>query len=151
MTTIAYRDGILASDSMMSGGNPAFKFAMLPKIVRAHDGTIAGAAGQSAAYGEFLSWAKHGALGCPPSGDSGEALVIRPDGSVHYWAGAACLTELSNETPYFAIGTGEKFALGAMFAGANAIGAVRAGIEFDGASGGEIQILMLDRNQEENV
>lgn len=148
MTTIAYKDGVLAADSMMTGGSVPFRFATVDKITHCNDRAVIGAAaGHYRAYPTFLEWIEAGAEGnAPQVEEEAEGVLIRACAGkapeIWLWSGGQTLIRLPDDA-FVALGSGERFALGAMFAGADAIDAVRCGISYDSASGGPIKHLKI--------
>ncbi|CAN7306361.1 hypothetical protein LJR231_001579 [Phyllobacterium sp. LjRoot231] len=143
MTTIAYRDGVLASDSMLSGD--ALAWGSVSKIVRAKNGAIGGACGRLEKTLEFLAWleAFNGdALDHPPSQMEADGIVVTPDLKLLLWTGGSQLAIV--DAPFLAIGTGAKIAMGAMAMGASPAQAIRIAREYDVYTGGEIKILSID-------
>jgi ATP-dependent protease HslVU (ClpYQ) peptidase subunit len=128
MTTIAYRDGVMAADSCEIWGG--LKIAGSQKLYRVGEAVI-GVAGDSAAGNEFIAWYR---AGMPKrkrpalkKGIEFYALVATPEG-LAFW------DELAQDrinAPFFAIGTGLKYAMGAMGAGATAITAVEVACGLD--------------------
>ncbi|PIB91272.1 hypothetical protein [Caulobacter sp. FWC2] len=143
MTTIAYRDGVLAADTQSTCGNhrqpgEAIKVAVGPMGL----GTACG----SAAFCEtWLAWVRGDEPERPVperadehGGDCG--ILIHRDGRLqlfehngaHFPAGA-----------YFAEGTGMGPALGALYHGATAEQAIEAAIALDVFSGGRVMAVRL--------
>ena len=144
MTTIAYRNRILAADTSMISSYNIMPRAMT-KITADH-GCLAGAAGSASYAAAFLRWFRTGEAGDPPkavrddnSHDMG--MIVRPDGSVTVYDSGGWY---EFRTEYFAMGSGRDQAFGAMFAGANAEGAVRAAIAHDPGTAGDVDVLRLD-------
>lgn len=142
MTTIAYRDGVLAADSQTTYGKSAEQ--TFGKI--ACKGTVlAGAVGCSALCQKFLDWFRSGMLGCAPSMSSGEdadATGIIIHGPEHVL--------LLNKTgwerrraAFYAIGSGGEVATGAMAMGADARQAVEIAALHDVYTGGPISVLSV--------
>lgn len=141
MTTIAYRKGVLAADTRMIQGSAII--GNVTKIVRRDDGALAGGAGDLAWVQAFHRWFMAGEEGDPPILEDGsKGLIVRrrkpvemfePGGTVEW------------KPPYLAIGSGKEFALGAMFAGASAIEAIKAAMAFDPGTGGEVMVLTHDQ------
>lgn len=147
MTTIAYRNGVLAADT--SAGIGGSVVGRVTKIARNAVGDLAGAAGNACYAAAFLDWFIGGEKGEPPKAENdpqansldrgvifrradqtnGEIVVYEDRGNYHIIA------------PYFAMGCGRPEALGAMFAGADAETAVRAAIAHDDHTNGEVEIL----------
>lgn len=148
MTTIAYKDGVLAADSMMTGGSVPFRFATVDKIAHCNDRAVIGAAaGHYRAYPTFLEWIKDGAVGnAPQVEEEAEGVLIRACAGkapeIWLWSGGQTLIRLPDDA-FVALGSGERFALGAMYAGADAIDAVRCGIFYDSASGGAVNHIKI--------
>lgn len=140
MTTIAYRDGVLAADTALSYGS---MLRGATKITRCSDGVLAGAAGNAGYNTLFLQWAERGRHGEPPVAqrvDDGldRGVLFYPDGVVEIYEANGVYR---CRPPYYAFGSGKSEALGAMFAGADAEMAVRAAIEHDPGTGGDITVL----------
>jgi ATP-dependent protease HslVU (ClpYQ) peptidase subunit len=144
VTTIAYRDGVLAGDTRVVSED-----TVLPvrerKIFRLPDGSLIAAAGD-AEQGELLLRAMR--KGYPPprlSGDAEvEAILIKPGGALFFYESNLWLRQ---RALFYAIGTGRSYALGALAQGASAIEAVRIGIRFNAHSGGRVQSLRLDQRR----
>lgn len=138
MTTIAYRDGVLAADTAMCQGG--VMIGRVVKIVRRKDGDMAGSAGDAVYNAAFSRWFLDGENGAPPEAKEEDGSIDR--GVVFRHAKAIEIYEprgmFTCTAPYFAIGSGKEPALGAMFAGAGAVWAVMAAIEFDPHSGGDV-------------
>lgn len=143
MTTIAYRDGVMASDSLVTAGT--LRCGSMRKITRNSVGWIGGGAGPMETIVRLLAWIDAGAEGEPPEMKEADAIIVSPDGVVHFWTGAGPLTPVQGS--FFAVGSGERVAVGAMAAGADAIQAVRLAIEYDTGTGGDIAFLMNDKAQ----
>jgi len=126
VTTICYRDGVLAADTAVNAGDMTVGTTV--KIARAPDGTIGGAAGPLGITTKFLRWLQDGMIGEPPSGKEVQLMWVTPDGKV--WAndgdGAYEMVHA-----YCAIGTGYRMAMGAMAFGATAREAVEVCCDLD--------------------
>lgn len=139
MTTIAYRDGVLASDSLVSSGNT--RAGEVRKIAR-HGNLMGGISGPLDAAEKFLRWIESGCEGdCPQLGDGSDAILIR--GRKTFYVGPSG-TVVPFRAPFAATGSGENLAIGAMAMGASAIEAVKVAIRFDEGSGGRIASLTLE-------
>lgn len=147
MTTIVYRDGVMAADSRAwSGGHSPI--GMKNKVHRLEDGTLVGCASSIPGAAEAaVQWYRAGAdpKGEPPR--EFNLLVVRPDGSA-YLADDNPYLSGPLHAPYFAIGSGRQFALGALAMGADAVEAVSIGIQLDTCSGGPITVM---RHEEEKA
>ena len=151
MTTIAYRNGVLAADTAMCRGDAKYADAIV-KIAKLPDGRLAAAVGSAGYCGEWLRWCQDGGEEAkrptPKEGEgffdtglivelSGELLIFEPTG----WF--RCHPE------YYALGSGREFAIGAMAAGAGPEAAVRVAVKHDQGSGGSVMAFAL--NQPEPV
>lgn len=141
MTTIAYRDGVMAADTLVTAGEPHWRWATIDKLFRAQDGTIGGVSGTLPGVALFRDWFETGAFHPPPTDGDCYGIVVRPNGSVEVWPGIPALLPMTAE--FIAIGSGERFALGALEAGASAENAVRIAMKYDSGTGGEIKTLTL--------
>lgn len=140
MTTIAYRDGVLASDSLVTMNG--IREGSAVKIER-HRGVLFGGVGTWAAVVAFMTWVRNGAHGrCPmeSSGSESTGFIIAPTGHALLWSDYGALTV---SRPFFALGSGREVALGAMAAGADAPQAVHHAIDYDIYSGGPVRVLTL--------
>lgn len=143
MTTIAFRDGILAADSMVSYGS--FRNGNVEKLHRVGD-KIVGMSGAVWAVGVMLEWIEEGA----DSTQIPEVLLAnQAQFSCIFIDANGTLWEFNNGfflevcAPYHAIGSGQLLALGAMASGASACEAVNAAAQHDKATGGEIVYLSV--------
>lgn len=146
MTTIAYRNGILASESRVSlttesGGERYFDSSK--KLFR-KNGAVIALAGESSPGMLFLKW--YGTAKKPPAalidGDADfTALVLTKEGLFEY--DAYCIPEPIEEE-FYAVGSGCKVALGAMHMGADAAMAVEIAKRVDPGSGGKVVTMELE-------
>jgi hypothetical protein len=111
------------------------------KVCKARDGRLIGAAGKSSYCDAFRKWAMT-EKGRPPKMETDSCgIIIGTDGKVRIFdsdEGAGCY-ELS--PPYFAVGSGQDYAMGAMHYGAGAEAAIRAAIAHDKGTNGEVLVL----------
>lgn len=142
MTTIAYRDGVLAADSQTTYG--ASTERTFGKTVR-RGAVLAGASGSSAICQRFLDWFRAGMSGDPPamsSGDDHDATGIIVHGPHHI----LLLNKVGWErrrAEFYAIGSGGEIATGAMAMGASAERAVEIATQHDAYTGGPITVLSV--------
>jgi ATP-dependent protease HslVU (ClpYQ) peptidase subunit len=146
VTTIAYRDGVMASDSQVTvateeGGSRKFKCEKLYRKGSA----IIGTAGESAPGLIFVDW--YGTKKKAPSrllaGEADfTALVLTDAGLFEYdkWCRGEKILE-----PFYAIGSGCKAALGAMHQGASAVRAVEIACLVDTYSSPDIVSMELQK------
>ena len=139
MTTIAYRDGVLACDSQTTGGGSGVSYRSIKAVVI--KGVGFAAAGSASRALEYLRWARCGAKGGGPKcGDDDVFVLIHPDGRVFEkfsdgWS--------LSDGDFHAWGSGQACALGAMAAGASAQAAVRAAARLDVYTGGPIKAMRI--------
>ena len=142
MSTIAYRDGILASDSLVTDGDRREGF--MRKLFRLADNRMVGFVGDAGYMEQFLAWVD-GRGPCPDheDGRTMEALIIAPSGAMT-WVDN-CGRRLAFDANYAALGSGAAYAYGALAFGASAEDAVRAAIVHDVHSGGTIVTMSLEQ------
>lgn len=152
MTTIVYRDGILAADSQVTqdseaGGSRKFKCEKLYRKTTSKGAeAIIALAGESTPGLVFLDW--YGTDRKPSrllieSGADFTALVLRRDGLWEYdcW----CRGERVADA-FYAIGSGAKAALGAMHMGATAAEACEIATRIDPYSSPPIVTMQLEKD-----
>lgn len=142
MTTIAYRSGVMASDSLCSDEEYGMK-THCQKLYEV-DGCLVGAAKGAYAGLVFVEWFKGNlADDCMwdlDVGDDFEALVIHPDKTVVTY-NRYLIPEDHGKAKFYSIGSGSKCAYIALEMGASAERAVREACKYDLWSGGEIQTI----------
>lgn len=138
MTTIVYRDGIMAADSRVTteseaGGHIVHQCV---KLFR-KNGAIIGLQGESSPGMFFLEWFSSNKPKSPPSALMESeadfcALVLTKKGLFEYdkWCNAEPVM-LPRHRPFHAIGSGAKAAFGALAMGATARRAVAIACAFD--------------------
>jgi len=141
MTTIAYRDGVLAADTQLTMNDCVDGTQV--KIVQ--KGPVkAAASGTAAMCQQFRDWFLAGMVGDPPPAQHAQ------NGDWNYWGmlfhGETILCWQAPGwvrivAPYFSCGSGADFASGALAHGASAAEAVRAAMQHDTSTGGEITVL----------
>ena len=141
MTTIAYRDGMIAADTGMAVGETLIGHTT--KIARNIAGDLAGAAGRSGYAMRFREWFKGGEHSPPPEAKETEhtldrGIIFRRDGTIEVHEPDGVFTIRAD---YYAFGTGREVALGAMAQGATAEEAVRATMKYDAYTFGMVEVL----------
>jgi len=136
MTTLAYKDGVLAADSRVSAGltnvGTTIKIKQTPKY-------LVGIAGNLDIGQQFIRWVQSDfnvtAKPFVPidSGYDIAAIVVDKKGRIRTYDNLLIPTEYSAK--FYALGSGSDFALGAMAHGATAREAVKIAAKFDIATG----------------
>lgn len=143
MTTIVYRNGILAADTRAYSGDKT-PVGSKTKIHQLEDGTLVGISTTNVGGDSLLlDWVRRGSP-IPATSDlkpdTFMMLMVKTDGTVWYandnlaWSGPL-------RAEFFAIGSGNQFALGALAAGADALQAVRIACDLDPWSSAPIDTL----------
>lgn len=157
MTVIVYRDGMIASDSQVIGRawTTMGGFAKVGK--RVFDGKVYlyGATGETAYAAKFDRWMQseafevfittgegHPNLEPAARDEQCTGLLFTPDHKCIRFEGNYPHYELT--APYFAFGTGDNFATGALAMGATAAQAVEVAMQYDILSNGPVQYLMAE-------
>jgi hypothetical protein len=119
MTIITYRDGIIAADTLVVGGpeGTGFRVGYGPKLLRIKNGVLA-LCGRAAPISAIAEWFP----------DHGRIEDIADN----------AIELIDFDAPYLAWGSGEQFALAAMWMGADAAKAAEAAMAFDVNCGGTI-------------
>lgn len=138
MTTVTYRDGIMAADSRAFSGDRS-PIGFKDKVHRLADGTLVGISTTVVGADKALvHWVEKGRLPAATDKlDNFMVLMVKPNGQVFYardqllWTGPL-------SAPFYAIGSGGDYALGALSMGATAVQAVEKAIQMDPWSGGDI-------------
>lgn len=140
MTTIAYCRGILAADTLVS--NNGARWAWTSKIAK-RGKLLAGACGSGQLCRRFMDWFAKGAEGAPPpmafSEDCSASGVIFLDDFRFATFDEVGVNELS--APYFALGSGARYAIGVLATGASPKRAIEVAAEHDIYTGGDIHTL----------
>lgn len=143
MTVIAYRNGIMASDSRLTNGDQIVPGGY-SKIRRLEDGTLIGGCGDVVAIEALFEWAVGDRKVKPPKVcRDADMIMVSPDGTITQMEGRYPYS-VRDTGGYYAQGSGGDVALGAMHHGASAVDAVKAAIAHNAACGGEVQMLPLE-------
>lgn len=143
MTTIVYRDGVMAADSRAYAGNKQ-PLGFKTKIFRLADGSLFGASSSKVGQCDKLRRMveDRGTETIFDKEVAAQGILVKPNGDVFYfndqdaWSGPI-------QTDCAAIGSGEEYAMGALKMGASAEKAVQIAIECDVWSGGPITVMAL--------
>jgi hypothetical protein len=159
MTVVIYRDGVIASDSQLVSRQwgCTCKFEKIGS--RNVDGKIYlfGATGETAYSAKFFDWinsdaflawlqdrsSSHPQIEPAKSDEIAVGLLFHPDGTCTRWEGNAPCYDVTG--PFFAFGTGDMAAYGALLAGSTAIRAAEIACEVDVLTNGPVQY--LDRKE----
>lgn len=149
MTVIAYRNGLLASDSLV-GDHDGNKYGACSKVKKVK-GWLLGAAGDFDATEAFMQKfdpenIKRKLFTAFYTGglhvEEFEAIAVSPSGKIYEVSAIGVFGQIKAE--YYAIGCGALIAFGAMAHGAGARGAVKAAIKHSVGCGGRIQYVISD-------
>jgi len=144
MTTIAYRNGVMAADSGSWIGDASISGAQ--KVAAGHDGTLYGVSGVAGHCCNYLAWVESGCAGSEPMPE------VRPDDGSSFIvliappAGPLILRTAQGDevydTAYMSVGAGNVAALAAMFCGASAEQAIEAAIAHAPGAVGPVQSIV---------
>ena len=140
MTTLAYRDGELATDGRVTAGDMIISDRR-KKVHRLKDGSIVAWSGSVQSAELLMRHLRSNKRDHqPPHMENIGALWLRLDGTLWEYEGEAWVKQ---DPGYYATGSGSPYAFAAMDAGASAKEAVRIAIKRDANSGGRVQALKL--------
>jgi hypothetical protein len=134
MTTIAYRDGVLAADSLATSNGLRDDYgSKIWKIGR----VLVGACGDRAICLKFREWVANGLEGDSPfqGKEDGNGIVVAPGGNVVCWGNHG---PWPVSTPFYSLGSGYQIAIGALEMGATASEAVEIAARHDTSTGGRV-------------
>lgn len=142
MTCIAWDGKTLAADKMLHFDS---SHAVCTKIFKI-DGALAGFAGSAATGNECMAWIRGGRIPeefpkKQAESNTGSLLVIETDGRIHHYYNSCYPTLIQDE--FFAIGSGDEFALAAMYLGISAAKAVEVACALSPSCGNGIDTLTL--------
>ncbi|QIG69051.1 putative HslV family peptidase protein [Rhizobium phage RHph_N1_10] len=148
MSVVVYHDGVMAADSRAYSGD-AHSIGYKRKIHRLKEGPFAGSllgicSNVVGLPEEFKAWLERGASreDHAPDNPSFEAILVKPNGEAFFYNDAYfCSGPLDNTT--FTLGSGKKYALGALKMGASITEAIEIAKECDIWCGGPVVTLPL--------
>lgn len=144
MSVIVYHDGVMAADTRAYSGS-SHPVGNKMKIHRLADGSLLGLSSSTPGLPEeFKAWLERGAdrEDYAPAEVDIEALLIAPDGKAYLYTDSYFRCgPLIGDT--FTIGSGKKYALGAIKAGCDAEEAVHVAIACDPFCGGPVSLIRL--------
>jgi len=137
MTTIAFKNGILAADTLISSDTVVGE---MTKIATCDD-FMGGGCGNVVDVSKLLDWIEEGAdpQALPKFSDSFRGMLIDKKYKMRYVYSEGISRPVN--APFFAVGSGQDVAKGALTAGATAEEAVQAAIHMDLCSGGQVETL----------
>jgi len=138
LTTIAYKDGVVAADSQRSSGY--IRVGETVKIVQNAAGDIAGGCGSDAFCAAFQEWFLGGEqteMAKPETeeGSSGRGIIFRANGWIEELDGDGWSKIIAT---LYAVGSGRELAMGAMAFGATPEEAIAVAAEYDVYTGGRV-------------
>ena len=147
MTTIAWDGQFVAADSLQGGSDYDSPVPATKLIIR--DQRVYAICGYFAWFQAWIDWHENGAH--PEK--TPVCKLQQPDTTFIVFEGGGCFT-FDHHMPYAdlshpgeAFGSGRKFAMGAMAAGANAEQAVQVAVKLDPHSGGPVRVIDLHELQ----
>ena len=132
MTTICAKDGIIASDTRMTGGS--YMTEGLKKVFQVGDEWI-GLAGEVCKFPEFIDWYR-GDTDEKPNIEDMEVLVMHKNGDLSIFEGKCVAIPVGK---CGAIGSGAQFAMGAMYAGKTAKESIKIAAQLDQNTGKRVK------------
>ena len=144
MTTVAWRDGIMAADTQsIKGDMKAIGCIKLFKTTNTRGKTVL--LGISGDYLEAMLYVEQygGCFEEPPQKVTGDVDILIWDGKRLWEDSSLQHPVLVPKCKYYAVGSGASVAMGAMFMGASAKEAVSAAIAIDAMSGGRVVTMSL--------
>lgn len=141
MTTIVYRNGILAADTR-STRNDTIEPSESNKVFRLKDGRLFAWCGKSGIGIRVREWFNNPRLSLPSYEDTeGGAVIVATNGELFTFECGALVP--AAKAPYLAMGSGRHEAYGALAMGASARKAVSVAMQFDTSTGGRVTWLRL--------
>lgn len=141
MTTIAYRDGVMAADTAASWESDGGSYRTRQIKLHRAAGCVVGIAGDYYAGAAFLAWFEdEDDTEKPDPNSAGEFLALIADAAGKIWTANCFYTLVEEEGPYFAIGSGAPYALSGLRLGLSAEEAVAHASEFDTQTHGDITV-----------
>lgn len=140
MTAIAYRDGILAADSVAWGGDNRIIACERKKITRLKDGSLFAAAGRSISIDKVVnSLQEYSSLSSiKPLEKEDDLIAIWVKKNGIYLVSHDLYPVLIDQS-FFCVGGCDQFMWGALYAGATAVQAVELAIKYTDCAGGRVQ------------
>jgi len=150
MTTGAYKNGVLAFDSLITCGNSRSGHIIKGIKTERH---LAMAAGDIEHIQDFLNWVKGGCkkrklkASEDMNDPSFEGFTVNRRGVITVYGVNGVGVRVTPIGGCFAVGSGGSYAMGAMLAGKSAMDAVRVAIRCDSGSGGAVRFVTFSDNE----
>lgn len=138
MTALAYRDGVMASDTQLSANGTRQGYMIKCKKIR---GWLVGGAGNASSIATVFDWFERGMKTKPDKVENLGAILVDPEGKVFHMDDQMHMYETHDD--FHVQGSASDIMRGAMAFGANAIEAVEIAIQEDTGCGGEITVIKL--------
>jgi 20S proteasome alpha/beta subunit len=145
MTTIVYRDGVLAADTRsMAGG--WIMCGSCSKVSKTADGRLLGITGDLAEASALAEWLRtlpaKRAVARPALKENSAVIEISARGSIRTYEGAGCFKITA---PYYAWGSGSPPAIAALYMGASAVEAVKIAARVDNNTGSKVHSVSIGK------
>lgn len=137
MTTIAFKNGVLAADTLISTDTVTGEMTKIAVC----DSFMGGGSGNVVDVSKFLDWVEEGAdpKNLPKLSDCFRGILINKNYTMHYVYSEGISRPIT--APFYTVGSGQDVAKGALTAGATAEEAVQAAMHIDVFSGGQVETL----------
>ncbi len=146
MTTVAIRDGVMAADGLLNDNGWSATKRHQKLVILSEIGCAVAAAGCIQDVELWKDWLLEGSPeDRKPDLTNFSGFMLKADGEIVCYE--TKLAPFVIYEPFVAVGTGEKFAIGAMEMGADAIKAVEIAARRDVWTGGEIDHVTLKELQ----
>lgn len=146
MTTIAYDGTTIAADTLSTYDME--RCAVPKKKIRVENGVVFALTGAGRFYDALVKWFFDGAdtenMPKGKSGDYGYSLIVIDEDGVRSYNDDCGYPNWFKEQK-MAWGTGQDYAMGAMYAGADAESAVKVACMLDIKSGGAVQVVNVEQ------
>lgn len=136
LTTIAYRDGVMAADTQATDYNA---ISRVQKLWRLPDGGVVGVCGETRRCYAGVKWLLDGEKGDPPSIEGAYLIIVRADGTI--WVAEGEFPAYPVMGDAIAHGCGRDAAVMAMRLGKSAVEAVFEACGQDAMSSPPVQSL----------
>ncbi len=137
MTTIAFKNGVLAADTLIATNTVAGEMTKIAMC----DRFMGGGSGDVVDVSNFLDWVEEGAdlKALPKFSDNFTGILVDKSHYIYLVYENGVSRPIS--APFYATGCGQEVAKGALAAGATAEEAVQAAIHISPYTGGHVDVL----------